>query len=202
MDGLKLACIYSWNCEMARSISASKTLFHFADKKVGEVEKIKKILGHLDTDQYYREITKRNDWVDTFDVNIVSSYWTGSPKLNGNIWHNYTTLIPLLRVPISGIASELIDECVVHCGEVKSVSSNKVTVSYNPIIKENGKLVFGELREKVIEHVFNHFSVKKGDSVAFHFSICTEILKEKECGRLINITKDSLSRFNREHSKQ
>jgi len=187
---------------MARSVNASKTLFNFANKKVGEAKRIKKILEYLDTDRYYKEIAEKNGGVDVFDMDVMSSYWTGSPELNGGVWHNYTTLIPLLEIPISNIAPEIIDECVVHCGEVKSVSSNRVTVSYNPIIKEDGNLVLGELREKVIEHAFDHFSVKKGVSVAFHFSVCTEIIGAEECNRLIDITKDSLSRFNLEHSKK
>jgi len=198
MDGLRLACVYSWNCEKARLFKVSDLLLDFAKSGRGDENLIKKALALLDTDEFYQKIARDNFREgDMFNKRTVSSYWRGSPVLTGSIWHNYTTIEPIIKLPIEAIDADMINECLVHAGMVESVKDGVLEIKYRPIVKKEKELAIGSYARRSIDRVFPD-SVSEGDLVAFHFFSSTEVISDNDAARLANITEFSLKKFNGE----
>jgi len=199
MNGLQLACVYSWNCEKACLIGASDYLKKCAKGNMVKEEKVKKIISRLETDPFYEQISADNKIEDYLDLRVVSSYWKGTPVLLEDVWHNNTTLTPLLKLPLEYIDTEIIDECMVHCGIVKEVSGNMMRVAYRPVVKSKNCLKLGIITLKKIKKPLNNISISKDDFISFHFSVCAEKLTKEEFDRLYKITILSLNKFNEMH---
>lgn len=197
-DGVILACMYSWNCEHASIFKISEELKSFVSfvKKGGNGgERIRTLLAQLSSFKHYKNIAALNGIKDSFDPRVVSSYWTGDSKLEGGIHHNYTTLEPLLKTPIGVIHAETVDECFVHPAKVIKVKKNLLVVEYQPVKKNNNKLVLAKPRRKEIKNAF----VKKiwtGGYITTHFSDAVETITFKEFGILKAISLQSLAKFN------
>jgi len=200
MNGLRLACIYSWNCEKACLLGVSNLLEKYAKGNTTKEEKVKKIIARLETDPFYRQIAEDNKIEDPLDFSVVSSYWKGSPNLSGDIRHNDTTLIPLLKLPFEYIEADIIDDCMVHCGIVKEVEKDTMIVAYRPVVKKRNALMLGILTLKEIKKPINRASLEEDDLISFHFSVCAEKLTKEEFDRLYKITMISLNKFNEMHT--
>lgn len=199
MDGVKMSCIYSWNCDRAKGSGVSGVLLNFAKNPKADIQKIREILLSLEIGKFYKKIAEANSISDIFDAITVSYYWTGRPDLAGELWHNYTTLLPLLAVPFPLLKIELIDDCLVRSGEVIRVQDGGLAVRYRPLIKnETGLAVSGSFQEKNIGKEFEG-CVVEGDLVTFHFSSFTGIIDFDNACILDKITERSLCKFNDEH---
>mgnify|MGYP001608489550 FL=1 len=151
MDGVRISCVYSWNCEKAKALGASGILLDFAKNLETDIQKIREALLSLEIGKFYRKIAEINSMSDIFDARIASYYWMGQPDLAGELWHNYTTLLPLLVVPFQFFKIELIDNCLVRTGEVVRVGDDDFVVRYHPlIINEVGLAISGAFQEKNI----------------------------------------------------
>ncbi|MBI5046082.1 MAG: hypothetical protein HZC14_03755 [Candidatus Niyogibacteria bacterium] len=199
MDGIRMSCVYSWNCDKAKGLGVSDILLNFAKNSETDVQKIQETLFLLEIGKFYKKIAEINSMSDPFDKRIVSYYWTGQPNLAGELWHNYTTLLPLLAVPFSFLKIGLIDNCLARAGEVVRTGKGGLVARYRPLIKnETGLAISETFQEKNIEKVFGG-PVKKGDLIIFHFSNFTGKINFHNAGILDKITKQSLNKFNAEH---
>lgn len=199
MDGIRMSCVYSWNCDKAKGLGVSGMLLDFAKNPETDIQKIQETLLLLEIGKFYKKIAEVNSMSDPFDARIVSYYWTGQPYLAGELWHNYTTLLPLLSAPFSFLKIGLIDNCLVRAGEVVKTRDGGFVARYRPLIKnETGLAIAKTFQEKNIGKEFGD-SVKEGDLIAFHFSNFTEKITADNAGILDKITEQSLNKFNNEH---
>ena len=202
VEGLRLACRYSLNCENARPFRKKIRDFLIGKQEPMETEEIKVILSKLDSYKYYLAISKMNRIINPLDRIVVSHYWKGTPRLSGNLWHNYTTLIPILNMPAGLIKTEIVDECLVHPAKIKEKDGNILTVRYPRISKTRNGLELPKKRfyeKEVLD--FTGEDVKKGDYVTIHFSTAVEKINADEFKNLLKTTYLSLKVFNKKHSR-
>ncbi len=197
MDGLKLASMYSYNCENAHLYGFSQQLKDFAEGKNSDAMKTKHCLENLDGYKFCEIIAKINDKEDPFDQGVISYYWKGIPDLKGELWHNYTTLIPILKMPIELIFASMVDECLIHPARVIESSEQSFLIKYAPVIKTEIKLAVGvgEEKEKIINGSL-FFNAVPGDLITIHYSTAIEKIDVDEFENLIRITERSLEKFN------
>lgn len=204
MDGVRLACKYSWNCEKARALSmhkfdVSKLLLDFAlGENYHTKITIERILQHLESFEFMEKIAKLSGR-KTFDQEVVSFYWRGTPKIinDTTFCHNHTTLFDLLEynLPIDKIMPELIDKCLIRAAEVIGVGEENITVEYWPVIKKD-KLVFSDKPEvKTLKNILLK-KTREGDIITTHFETIIEEITLKEAAMLNVITEEALNRFN------
>lgn len=200
MQGLILACKYSCNCQKAVIFGLFKNLKQFIDAPANP-KLIAKNLSILESYKFYREIAKKNKIRDPFDTRVVSSYWRGEPKLKGNIRHNYTTLIPLLKMPIELIDTDMLNECFVHPAKIILKKGDQLIVRYLPIVKDKNKLRLS--RRHATKKIINIFKNKTDihEYLTTHFSSAIENITDTEADRLMKISEHALNQFNRAKTK-
>lgn len=194
MDGLKLASMYSYNCENAHIYGFQQQLKDFAQKKTGDAKKIRNCITKLESYKFYEIIAKINGMEDPFDQRIISYYWKGTPNLKGELWHNYTTFITILEIPMESIFVKLVDECIVHPAKVIESSENSFLVKYFPAVKIKGKIILGAETEKIVSNSLP-CKAAPGDYITIHFSSAVEKINDKELKTLLFITERSLEKF-------
>jgi hypothetical protein len=201
MRGLRLACLYSCSCEHARMYGFADRLKKFSLAGEGDEDEIIQMLSRLDSRDYYSLIAKKNQIRDPFDIRVVSYYWRGVPQLKGNLWHNITTLIPIIKLNLQRIRSEMVDECFVQRARVLRVEGSQLIVEYNPVIVKDGSLALTQKTlEKKVENLIPNYSIvsfEVGDNISIHFSTAVEKLAPFDANILSAITLRSLSLFNR-----
>ena len=194
--GLKLACRYSFPCERAVFCLFSKKLFDFARGEDGDVEIVKKMLEKLSSYLDYFDIAQKNKIKNLFDERVVSYYWKGAPVLKGECWHNFTTLLPIKKMPVELIDGRVVENCLVNVAQVVAMGKGGLCVKYHPISKKDDKLCLSD--DFVYGNVDNGFGleVKSDDFVTIHFSKVIEIATEEDFDNMREITKRSLEKFN------
>ena len=192
IEGLRLTFKYASCCEkMKRS-------FGIPDLTRNNVGKLKKIFESLDFFKYYKKIARLNNIDDLLNIRIASYYWTGYPKLNGDLYHNWTTLIPILKMPIKKIDVKMVDDCFVQAGIIMSVKGNSINVKYRPIIKSHKRLVLGKQKEKVINKGFLvKRRVQPYNWITFHFGTAIEIINTEKYLELLKISESVLDKLNK-----
>lgn len=193
--GVKIASMYSFNCDNAQIYGFSLQLKDFAESKNADTKKIKDYLKKLDSHKFYEIIAKINGIENPFDYNVVSYYWKGTPNLKKELWHNYTTLMPILKIPMDSIFVKLVDDCIVHPAKILESSEKSFLIKYLPIVKIKEKIILGAETEKIVG---NPLSCKAapGDYITIHFSSAVEKINYDEFKTLLFITKKSLEKFN------
>ena len=194
--GIRLACKYSFNCQHANLLDATETLKKVSLGAEMHADDIKEILKKLDTYPFYKAIAKINNIDDPFDIRVISYYWRGTPKLKGNLWHNFTTLLPIKNLPMRHIDPNLIDDCLVHHAVITHSSPDKIIAKYFPVEKENKVLKISErAKSKEVKNIF-FGKIKNGEIVTIHFSHIIEKIDVPSAITIDNLTRQSLKKFN------
>lgn len=199
IEGLVLDCKYAWCCEKAKSLGISEILLRFALGQNQDSEKIMELLACLDHYKFYLKIAELNNTENPFDAKIVSFYWKGSPNLNCDLYHNFTTVMPIADLPLEVIDPTIIDDCFVHPGKIRKETKGFFDIEYQPVIKEGGRLKLGKLTERHIRKGFIESQKGSGRFITFHFRSAVEEITELEAQHLVEITKNSLKKFNEKH---
>lgn len=197
MEGIILACKYSCNCEKAIIFGLFKNLKHFIETQEN-LKLTAKQLSIFDSYKFYQNIAKKNKIKDPLDISVISSYWRGEPKLKGNIWHNYTTLIPLLKIPTELIDMEILNECFIHPAKIILKKGDQLAVKYRPIVKDKNKLRMS--KKYATKKIINTFKANAAINsyLTVHFSNAIENITEQQAINLSMISERALSRFNKE----
>lgn len=187
MNGLKLATIYSWNCQTAKKLKVSKKLFDFASGETDDNRGIKKILMALSPYKSYSAIAKTKRSPNKFSLEVVSFYWRSC--------HNRAVLSLLYHLPLAKINLKHINECFIVCGKIKSVGKNHFIVECRSIIQKKNILALGKLIRKKVANPLK-LEAKINDIVSSHYSDAAEVLSQIEAKRLTKTTKKILREFN------
>jgi len=198
MDGLKLASMYSYNCENAHRYGFSQQLKDFAEGKNSDAEKTRYCLKNLDSYEFYEIIAKINGIENPFDPRVISYYWKGIPYLKGGLWHNYATLIPILKMPMELIFANMVDECFVHPAQVIESSENSFLIRYSPVVKTDKEIIIDMETEKIVKKPI-FLKVTTGNYVTIHYSTAIEEIDVDEFKNFLRITNNSLKKFNARH---
>ncbi|MFH1392580.1 MAG: DUF6390 family protein [bacterium] len=90
MTGLKLGASFSWNCNRANRLEITPMLREYAEKYIGDEQKIREALEKLVSCSMYKIIARANNISDPLDLRVVKAHWIGGPTLEkaGYIWHH------------------------------------------------------------------------------------------------------------------
>lgn len=95
---------------------------------------------------------------------------------------------------------ENISECLVSVGKIVSVSGPFIVVETEPLLYENGKLVFGAPEQKNIlrqlESDYDIEQLKPGDLVSIHWSVICEKITKRQAENLRKYTRWHISLAN------
>ncbi|MCX6731482.1 MAG: DUF6390 family protein [Candidatus Parcubacteria bacterium] len=195
--GIQLACRYSFNCQHATHFGISERLKELSSGRLKEEGVARNLLEKLTSYRFFKVIAEINGIEDPFDPRVISYYWRGEPELEGELWHNFTTLLPIVRLPAEKISAEMVDECLIHSAVVSKTFPGKIVVNYFPVEIRNGKIaVAKKSKQKEVENVFLG-GLKKNDIVTIHFSKVIERIGIIDVGTLTALTNRSLEKFNR-----
>ncbi len=195
-EGLQLACRYSFNCQHAKHFGMAERLREFSLGNLKE-DSARNILERFDSYRFYKTIAEINGVEDPFDQRVISYYWRGRPKLDGELWHNFTTLMPISNLPSEHIDVNLVDDCFVHQAVVNGIFPDRVVVKYFPVEIRDKKLVLAERpNQKEVKNIF-FAKLKAGDPVTIHFSHIIEKLDIVDARAVTVLTHRSLDKFNK-----
>ncbi|MFC1612528.1 DUF6390 family protein [Patescibacteria group bacterium] len=76
------------------------------------------------------------------------------------------------------------DECRIGWGKVKGIENEIINVLYRPLVFENNKLKFGEIKSKKIFYELCDRKIKAGDWISFHWSSFCDVLNEEDVAQL------------------
>ena len=201
IEGIKILSRYSFNCKTAQRLGISRTLFNYAQGKIKDVQMAEKIISLLNTDKYYKAIAAalHLDPRERFCRIIAEYYWKGKGiGIDIELWHNYTTLLPLLKVPESFYELREINKCFIHAARVVSATpQDHPRVEYQPVVlKREGLVLNSNLLVKTeVENPFE-YELKTEDYVSLHFGDIIEKIKKEEYEGLKKISEKALQKFN------
>lgn len=200
MNGLKLASRYSFNCEGAKRFKARDILFQCA-LNGSNIKLARIVLEKLETYPYYQQIAKAHG-LEIFDIRVISHYWLfQEPNLSDGLHHNFTTLLPIARLPVSAIDVKIARECFVLPARVLRVSHDSIDVETHSIIKSANALKLSHA--PINSRVKNPYGLQlaRGAIITVHFSDAIELIDEIAFNRLIDATHASLIRFHQKQQK-
>lgn len=191
MNGLKLACLYSYKCTRATSLGINDQLLEYIDNSnLDIVPMIKKLLSYPG----YQKISGFTKEGNCFAVKVVRAYWLGDRRGLVELSHNFATLEKFKEINAdehlsTWIIKEMLD-CAISFGKVLELSSKKAKILNQRLLYKGGRVVFGaETREVDTRFVAN---LKEGDLVSIHLAIAREKISKAKTETLKNITKEAL----------
>lgn len=196
-EGLRLACIYNWNCETARMLKVSEFIYNFAVQGNPRLtNSIKGILKEMGPSADYCSIAHNLKLQNIFDPRVIRAYWRcwGLSK-KAPAWHNYSVLSQLKNVPFGLLNVEKINECLVFSGKIVGEKNGNWIIKYRPVIKTKTRLCFESYKLKEVRKIFTA-RAKKEDIISFHFSADAEIISREESRQLNEATNEALKIFN------
>lgn len=148
------------------------------------------LLNNVTISNYYKYL--RNRFKDRLDKKTFDMIF-GENKFGSKPHHSFHVLSGFakkqLKLPMT---LNFINNCLINCGKVCKISNNKIIISYQPIIYQNKKLIFGKFTEK---EIINRFSIiiklRINDIVSFHW--------DSFCDKLSMIQYENLRYWNQYH---
>lgn len=210
IEGTKLACMFSWDCQTARKREINSQLTKFIIDPQNP-EEMQQILQGLASYYGYVQLAAKYG-LDPFAMEVVSAYWLGNKQLDEVFrqrggdkgidfpYHNYHVLAKfrpsrlnshlLLRI------FRLIAECTVQTALVVEIRRLDYRVIYQPInwSKEKG-FHFGNLIRRDIKRGLLG-EARIDDIIVFHFSSARIVVNEATRANLLRYTQLTFDSLN------
>jgi len=196
MDGLKLACLYSYGCTRATGLGVNDQLLRYIKKRDFDVSPIIKKLFSFPR---YQMISQMIGSDDCFNERVLRVYWLGDGRDNLPyifFTHNFSTLAKFRDINSDEhlpalILYEMLD-CAVSFGRILAIddANKRARVVNQRLLYQSGKVVWGEKVRKVSTIFIKN--PKKGDIVSIHLAIAREKISRRQAETLKNITLETL----------
>jgi len=195
LEGLKLAALYSYDCQKARMFQINELLAKFiktGEEQEGTIEALKKLVSY----NWYCLIAKNNEIKDPFAEEVVRAYWTGNDltKLisvqgkNLFLFHNFT----VLTSPMPDLISR--DECKISWGMVEKPTDEGLIVDYEALIWQDNRFSLVDRKIEIKKGFLEE--VRINGWISFHVNLGREALIEEQVLLLHNKTKEAIELFN------
>ncbi|MFH1461282.1 MAG: DUF6390 family protein [Patescibacteria group bacterium] len=209
MSGLRRACLYSSPpqqlgfCGPDDKKASHLLLNKIRGRKIDEL-KLRKVLSQfIGAFQYYQMIAQAHQIKDPFADQVVKAYWLGNrllDKFKEKIpHHSYHVLMIGSVTGRIKFNDQLRDLCRIGWGKVKDkpIKSGqkklKITVDYQPVIREKGKFILGPVIKREVDWDKDYIpGLKLGQIVSIHWNQAIEILNENEVDFLRRYTQKTL----------
>ena len=178
MDGIQIACLYSWGCQTTKILNVENALSDFLKKPYpapDETNHIAAILEKLEPQSAYRRngiLNKRDDFLNE---HLIRGYWLGN-FISANViiettqTHNYQVLEKIKRLKdkneLKKEAIEKLLDCFVTVGLIIEANSDNLSVFHLKLLVEDGEIILGRQRENISKGFLS--GVKRGDWVTTH----------------------------------
>ena len=199
MNGLKLACLYSYKCERATNLKINDYLLGYLNNpNPGRKERnfiislLKNLVSYYGYQGISELIGKRGG---CFTERIVRAYWLGNKKLTfAHFNHNVSVLERFVVINAdehlsAQTATDILD-CAVSFGEVLKVDQKRIKILNRRFLYKTGKIIFGE-ETREIDTGFPS-ALKKGDIVSVHRAIAREKISKFQARTLEDISFEAL----------
>jgi len=204
MEGIRIACLYSYGCNKTTLLGVNPKLLAFvSNPKPGkdEVSEICSILNKLIPYPAYRSLANIAGQGDCFDESIVRVYWFGNQclasrqghRLNHNQWALNKVKEIRNQHGLTEKATNLVLDCTISWGEVVSKNKTKLRVKNHRFLCQRRKIFFGE-QEREIEVGFIK-KVRPGNLISIHLGIARERISKAQAGTLKQTTLEALRIF-------
>ncbi|MBT4352701.1 hypothetical protein HOD20_09275 [archaeon] len=156
-----------------------------------------------------------SDLLDDFDENDLKEMITalskrGLPKSyakklcdgvpKGMVPHHSFNVIYVGVGKVTGSVEFNIDNinnCLIRWGKVKKINENKVTLSHQPYIFENKKMILSNEKEDEFEYLPEFIDeLKIGDNVSHHWNVVVDKLTDSQKKNLIKYTNKNVEVLN------
>lgn len=175
-DGLKIACLYSYDCQAVKLLNANQKLFDFIHSQNSNKALVQPFLRKLIPYPVYCLIAKLEK-KNYFDEEVVRTYWFEH--------HNEHILQKIKDIGyLSVMAANLVLNCAVSFGRV----SGKIVVCKTLIYKKE-KIILAEQERKV---KMNFVNAKNGNLVSVHLGIAREKISKNQAKIIENTTLEAL----------
>jgi len=215
MEGVRIACLYSYGCPDLKRIGAEKLIFDFIkDTDKSKLSLVKGILEKLEPCLFYRLIGKMNDIDNPFNLHVVKAYWLGNNLLRtikkedisissvyslklsdfvgGKAHHNFSVIWSTKRA--SNIPIEKFDECLIKPGKIIELKEKNILVETKRLFSERKKIYFKDTTQEISREVLRGL-ISFDDWVSIHFGTAREKISRNCAQNLIEITKEAISLF-------
>lgn len=194
-SGIVLSLKYACLCEKARFFGAQGKIRHIlkcASITQGEENWASELITGLDFYKFYKPLAERMG-LPTLDPRVVSAYWLGN---SGEEFHNWTTLSPVLKLPMERIRVAEVDDCFVHPANVLEVHNTKLVVAYNPVTVNGDELELGQTTKREVSRELLTDKIGEHSFVSIHFGGAIQRIDSETYATLQQLTIDALTRFN------
>ena len=207
LEGLKLAALYSYDCQKAKRLKINYLLADFIKAEINQ-DQVEKGLKELLSYAWYQIIASRSGIKDPFNEKVVRTYWTGSnllKKIKGNRgeillpFHNFTVL-----ETAHNQEQDLkdLDNCKISIGRVDKIEGDNFDVSYYPLIKRNERIVLADFHKPIlINNKGFVWNVAVGEWITFHYRIVREVLEFEKAKEFYLRSREAVELFNEAKQK-
>jgi len=186
MQGLKLACLYSYGCTRAIALNMNRKLAVFLKNKKPSQSEINLIITEimrLNSFKGYQAIAKTLN-KEPFEKEIVIGYWLGSDNHNlERLNHNFITVTKLKTILKSNcLVDEVINTmlgCAISFGRIIELGLKRARICGSGFLYKDASIVFEEKQNKSIAIDFLP-KAKNGDLVSIHFGKAREKISQKQ----------------------
>lgn len=159
------------------------------------------LLEKISVKQFYKYLN--DDFIIPKKVNKKSlKYIFGKLAMGAKPHHSFHVLNIFNRTGHLSISHtlETMDSCCINWGRVVKNMPDKLLVSYNPLILEEGKLKKGKAIQKEVTKEMHceslHPEIVKGDLVSFHWSVVCEKITPIQAKSLDYYTQQAIDLAN------
>ena len=174
MDGLNLAVLYSYGCDMGRVTGIDRNFLDFFKNPDSSEQKRKEIVSLLEGLNPYESYCSLADLMkcqDVFEEQVVRAYWLGNGQIRKDLNHNFQVLTKILamrikrKLPVRAVNKML--DCLVSCGRILRVRPGRITILHHGLLCDRRGDYVWRKEKREIESGFVK-NPERGNLVSIH----------------------------------
>lgn len=198
MDGLNLAVLYSYGCDMGVVRGIDRKFLDFLtnpDCSEEERNKIITLLEGLNPYTRYCSLAKLMKCREVFEKKVVRAYWLGNGQVRKDLNHNFQVLTEIesmranKRLPAKTINKLL--NCLVSFGRILRARPGRLTILHHSLLCDRRGDYVWRKEKREIEVGFVR-KPKEGKWVSIHISSARENINRSQARLLRETTLQAL----------
>jgi len=202
MVNLRLACLYSYDCRMAKEKGIQEILLDQINRKGNFSEKeVIAALQELQSYPAYHLIATIKSQSDLFNEAVIRAYWFGDTDLRFKVLrtlnHNFATLEKInikrmFRINFGSEEAKSLLDCSISWGRVIKLNSDWVEVSETGLMYGAKRIILSTRKRKVDSSFLDKKKIKKDSILSIHISMAREIIDSQQASLLDKRTLEAL----------
>lgn len=198
MDGLNLAVLYSFGCDMGKVTGVDEHFLDFLKNPDSLEQKRKEIVSLLEGLNPYRSYCSLANLMkhrDVFEKEVVRAYWLGNGQARRGLNHNFQVLAKIesmrikRKLPVRAVNKML--DCLVSCGKILEVRPSRITILHRGLLCDRRGYYFWRKEKREIKVGFVK-KPEKGKLVSVHISSARENINKGQARLLRETTTQAM----------